>query len=358
MLLVDRYRLTLNATLALGLSFLATPSLAQEIAAPSVQAAPSVTTAQSFLAAVQPSPTLQRVLNEAVTSIGRTDTKWLRSQPRIAVLDLSDPKNPKLAEVRGRESVYPASVVKFVYLMAAYAWQEQGRLRIDDSLDLQLKEMIRESSNQATRQVFARLTQTEPGPELPTKEYAEFRERRMSVKRWLESLGVQGLHAVNPTYDGGGDLFGRDQQFLRDASVQGGLASTQGGYSNRQAMTAVATVELLALLATNHALTPEDSTAVRVRMKRSLAEQPHLVHRITGGAASFAGSQVSAKSGTWGPIYADAGLVRSASGAEFAIAVFTDSTPPYRGEAIAELTRLIAAHLFASAPNVGRKEDP
>src|SRR4029077_2514915 len=90
-------------------------------------------------------------------------------------------------------------------------------------LDELLTLMIHNSSNQATRGVFARLTGTEPGPELPPDAYRGFRDRRLVVKRWLRTLGITDLHCVNPTYDGNGDLFGRDKQFIRDASVAGGL---------------------------------------------------------------------------------------------------------------------------------------
>src|SRR5262249_59606059 len=135
-------------------------------------------------------------------------------------------------------------------------WQEEGRLRIEGEFDRELSEMIRESSNQATRKVFARLTDTEPGPELPAQAYGDFRERRLAVKRWLTSLGIDDLHCVNPTYDGNGDLFGRDKQFINDPSVPGGLGGTA---PNRQAMTAVGTAKLLPLLATNRAPTPPDS---------------------------------------------------------------------------------------------------
>ena len=53
---------------------------------------------------------------------------------------------------------------------------------------------------------------------------------------------------MNPTYDGGGDISPRDRQFLRDGSLEGALPSESDGFRNRQAMTAVDTVELLALL--------------------------------------------------------------------------------------------------------------
>jgi hypothetical protein len=231
--------------------------------------------------------------------------------------------------------------------MAAYRWQEEGRLRIDGDFDRDLSEMIRQSSNQATRKVFARLTGTEPGPELTPDAYRDFRERRQAVKRWLASLGVTDLHCVNPTYDGDGDLFGRDAQFLRDATVPGGLGRGHGEAPNRVAMTATGTVRLLGLLATGRALSPEDSATVCRRMRRDPLEQPHLAHRIAGGAARLPGLEVYAKSGTWGPIYADAGIVHQQStGRQIAIAVFTEATPAYRGDFIADLTERLARHLL------------
>jgi beta-lactamase class A len=311
--------------------------------------------ARQFLERVRPSPDLQHFLDGAVAAIGAADPKFLASSPRIAVLDLAG-REPSIAAGRGDQKVYPASVVKFVYLMAAYAWQERGLLAIDAAFNRELSAMIRESSNQDTRKVFARLTGTEPGPELPEVEYAAFRERRLAVKRWLVGLGIEDLHAVNPTYDGNGDLFGRDAQFLRDRSVAGGLPAASGEFVNRQAMTASGTVRLLALLATDRALTPGDSAVVRRRMLRDVRTQPHLVHRIAGGVAGLPGIEVYAKSGTWGPIYADAGIVRDSVGRQFALAVFTDAAPPYRGDAIARLARRLAEYLFATPSSLRQGE--
>ena len=312
-------------------------------------ALPDPQLARELVASISGNPTLQKVLDEAVADIGRKDPKFLASKPRVSIIDLAPGRAPGLAHVGGDVPVYPASVVKFVYLMAAYAFQEQGRLTIDASLDAELSHSIRESSNTATQKVFSRLTGTTQGPELADDEYAEFRRRRLLVKDWLAGLGIQDLHTVNPTWNGGGDLFGRDQQFLRDRSVAGGLPARGEQFPNRNAMTANGTARLLALLATDRALTPEDSATVRRRMKRDIKEQPHLAHRIAGGAAKVGGTEVYAKSGTWGPIYADAGIVRDARGRQLAIAVFTDAQPPYRGDAIAEITERLALHLFSAA---------
>ena len=314
------------------------------------KAACAAPAARAYLARIQPSPELQAFLDGFVADALRQDPKLPSANLRASVLDLSDPDEPRLAQWQGAKPIYPASVVKFVYLMAAYAFQEQGRLRIDPDLDQQLGAMIRVSSNQATQRVFERLTGAEPGPELPPEAYAQFREKRLAVERWLQGLGIDDLHAVNPTYDGGGDISGREKQFLRDATVPGALPGFGTDYKNRTGMTSNGTVELLALLARGLALSPQDSATARERMKRDSRQQRHMAARIAGGAERVGGLDVHSKTGTWGPIYADAGLVRAPSGREFAIAVYTEGRPPYRGDFIADLTEALARRLLVSQP--------
>ena len=307
--------------------------------------------ARDYLASIRPSPDLQAFLDRTIEELAARDSAITRVKLRIALLDLgaargdADGHGPRLAERNGYAPVYPASVVKFVYLMAAHAWQEQGKLEIDPTLDALLTEMVIHSSNRATQQVFARLTGTEPGPALAAATYRDFSARRQVVKRWLETLGIDDLHCVHPTYDGNGDLFGRDVQFLRDKTVPGGLVSS--GFANRQAMTAVGTAKLLALLATDRALSPASSAAARQRMRRDPARQPYLRHRIAGGTARLPGLEAYTKTGTWGPIFADAGIVRDPRGHQMVLVVFTDGTPPYRGDFIAELAHRCAAHVLS-----------
>lgn len=321
-------------------------------------APPPAEPARAYLATIQAAPELQTFLDRTMATLTAPDPLLRRAKVGVALLDI--PKNgpPRLAHVGGDQPIYPASVVKFVYLMAAYRWREEGRLTIDKGLDTQLESMIRESSNQATQKVFARLTDTAPGPELPPGEYRTYRERRQVVKHWLKTLGIDDLHCVNPTYDGDGDLVGRDRQFLRDRTVTGGLTSADGELPNRQAMTAIGTAKLLALLATDRALTPEDSATVRRRMKRDPKQQPHLARRIAGGAARIPGLEVYAKSGTWGPDYADAGIVHAPDGHQFVLVVFTEATPAYRGELIAQLTYRAAQFLFPAGGSPEAKALP
>jgi hypothetical protein len=44
--------------------------------------------------------------------------------------------------------------------------------------------------------------------------------------------------------------------------------------------------------------------------------------------------------------HADAGIVHAADGRQFALAVYIDSTPAYRGNFIAELSKRLTQHLL------------
>ena len=155
---------------------------------------------------------------------------------------------------------------------------------------------------------------------------------------------------MHPTYDGGGDLYGRDLQFLEDQNVPGCLPNQTGQFRNRQSMTANGTAELLALLARDLALVPATSAEVRERMRRDPRRQSYLWQRIAGGADPGKGDlEVFSKTGTWGPIFADAGIVRHESGHQLVIAVFVEGAPAYRGAFIAKLTRAAVDELLRGA---------
>lgn len=317
------------------------------------QAAPSVTRveidpqaaeARKWINSTQHSKQLQDFLDHTVNTLLKQDKRARKARIGVAVLNLPAGRPPQLAHWGGDELIYPASVVKFVYLMAAYDWQERGKLVIDKDLDRQLTAMIYSSSNTATQKVFRRVTGTEAGAKLPPQEYEAFKQRRLAITRWLQEMGIVGIHSIHPTYNGGGDLHGRDVQLLKDASVEGGIANHE--FANRQAMTAAGTVKLLALLATDRALSPENSAIVRKRMQRDPNKQPYQWRRIAGGAVRTEGVDVYSKTGTWGPIYADAGIVRAADGRQFTLAIYIDATPAYRGNFIAELSNRLTKHLL------------
>ncbi len=302
--------------------------------------------ALAYLETIRPSSELQSFVNATIEELLASDASLRKQKLRVALIDIPVDGPPRRADWHGDSPVYPASVIKFVYLMAAYEWRDRGLLTIDEELDRELRAMIVVSSNAATQRVLRRLTDTTEGPRLSPDEYAAFRERRLRVKQWLHQLGVDDLHAVHPTYDGDGDIYGRDQQFLEDGTVPGSLPYAGGHFRNRLAMTANATAELLALLATDRAHAPATAAEVRERMRRDVRKQGYLAKRIAGGTDLRADLEVFSKTGTWGPIFADAGIVRHSSGRQLAIAAFVEGEPAYRGSFIAQFTRAAVAHLL------------
>ena len=340
-ILLQRHRSAITALLCL----LATALHAETDA---LETDPQAVEARNWINSTRNSKPLQDFLDETVNALLEQDKRARKARIGVAVLNLPADQPPQLAHWGGDELIYPASVVKFVYLMAAYDWQERGKLVIDKDLDRQLTAMIYNSSNTATQKVFRHVTGTEAGEKLSPEEYAAFKQRRLAIERWLQDMGIVGVHSIHPTYNGGGDLHGRDLQLLEDASVEGGIANAE--YANRQAMTAVGTVKLLALLATDRALSPENSAIVRKRMQRDPNKQSYQWRRIAGGAVPTKGVEVYSKTGTWGPIYADAGIVHAADGRQFTLAVYIDSTPAYRGSFISELSKRITEHLLGTSP--------
>ena len=328
-----------------ALRFLCSGLLAAMFLLPADRAAAEAVAQENaaWLRSIQPSAPLQGKLDAAIDRLVAADPTLRESSLRVAVIDLSNPDAPRLAERHGYRPVYPASVVKFVYLMAAYAWVDAGKLEIDPAFDRELEAMIYRSSNKATQKVLRKLTQTQAGPELSPADYAKFREKRLAVKRWLRSIGIEDLHTIHPTYDGGGDLYGRDRQLLADTTMPGALTPRSGEFANRQAMTAVETARLLALLATDRALSTASSATVRKRMHRDPRRQAYLRHRIAGGAHRCSRSlEIESKTGTYGRIIADAGIVRDESGGQMVVVVFVDSSPRYRGSFIADLSQAMS----------------
>jgi len=162
----------------------------------------ATTPAAEWLESVRRSAELQEFLDRTIDASLAHDAPLRAAKVRVALLDLAHGEPPRLADHHGDAPIYPASVVKFVYLMAAYRWQELGRLRIEGEFDRELSAMIRESSNQATRKVFARLTDTEPGPQLPPEAYRDRRDPQLerAVQEALNEIQKNPPLKFKPTY--------------------------------------------------------------------------------------------------------------------------------------------------------------
>ena len=74
---------------------------------------------------------LQDLVNRAArTTLDRfADKRLEEKQLSITLIDLRDAQRPVTASFRGNERIYPASVVKLFYLVAAEAWLENKKIQ-------------------------------------------------------------------------------------------------------------------------------------------------------------------------------------------------------------------------------------
>lgn len=104
---------------------------------------------------------------------------------------------------------YPASVVKLYYLAYGAHLKSQNRLNLTAEHDRAFKDMIVDSSNDATGLVLDLVTNTTGGAELPDDQMQEWMRKRQAVNRWLKSIGIPGTNASQKTWAEG--PYGRER---------------------------------------------------------------------------------------------------------------------------------------------------
>jgi len=160
---------------------------------------------------------------------------------------------------RGVERIYPASVVKLFYLVAIHEWLEREMIATSAELERAVRDMIRESSNDATSLVVDILSGTTSGPELPTGPFETWKHQRNIVNRYFQALGWQELDGINVNQKTWGDgPYGRERAFLGELM------------DNRNMLTVEATAKLLHSIVGGAAVSGARSQAMIDLLQRSL----------------------------------------------------------------------------------------
>jgi beta-lactamase class A len=263
------------------------------------------------------SPALQSVVDEAARQTLRrfADKKLAENQLAITLIDLRDAERPALASYRGEERIYTASVVKMFYLAAAHRWLEDGRLKETDELKRALRDMIVDSSNDATGYVLDVLTGTSSGVELPPAEMRRWQEKRNAVNRYFASLGYTNININQKTFCE--DAYGREN-FGRGPKGE-----------NRNKLTTNATARLLAEIATRRIVTPARSEQMLELLKRDFSGKSNdpddQAHGFTGIALKdYAGARLWSKAGWTSSVRHDAAYIELPNGARFVLVTFTE----------------------------------
>jgi len=219
----------------------------------------------------------------------------------VAMVDITDLEEPRLAAVNGDEMVYAASLPKIAILLGAFVEIERGRLELDPSTRESLTQMIRVSSNvEATRML-----------------------NRVGKNRLLEILQSEAYRLYDPLVNGGlwvGKEYGKSPAYRRDP-----LHNLSHG------ATAIQAARFYYLLETGQLVSP-----ALTRQMKAMLGNPGIKHKFVKGLAGLPGVRIYRKSGSWRQWHSDSALVEAGP---YRYIVVGLAAHPEGGEWLARLIR-------------------
>jgi Beta-lactamase enzyme family len=220
---------------------------------------------------------------------------------------------------RGVERIYPASVVKLFYLVAAQEWLEKGMTQPSQELDRAMRDAIAESSNDATSLMVDVLSGTTSGPELPSGPFDTWKYQRQIVNRYYQSLGWTELETINicqKTWCDG--PYGRERAFYGQM------------LENRNMLTTNATAKLLHSIVGGVAVSSMRSQSMMGLLKRDI--DPNLLpqdveeDQVTGflGAGLPQNAKLWSKAGWTSQVRHDVAYIEVPDVRPYLLVVFTE----------------------------------
>ncbi len=207
----------------------------------------------------------------------------------VALVDIRDLRQPRVAAVNGDTMVYAASLPKLAILLGAFVEIREGHMTLDEVTRESLTGMIRFSSNVQATQMLNRVGET----------------------RLLDILQSDEFKLYDPEHGGGlwvGKAYGKSQAYQRDP-----LHNLSHG------ATAMQTARFYYLLETDRL----GDEALTDEMKTMLGD-PGINHKFVAGLESFPETKIYRKSGSWKQWHADSALIEAGDTAYILVALAED----------------------------------
>ncbi len=259
---------------------------------------------------------LERAVNETLAEFAAK--KFTSGDVAATLIDLGDPKGLKMAEFRGNERIYPASVVKMFYMAALEHQLEAGKVKSTPELERGLRDMIVDSSNEATQYIFDVITGTASGAEMLKKEFDIWQHKRNRVNRYFALMGFSNINVNQKTFCE--DAYGIEQQ---SRNYKG---------ENRNMLTTNATARLLAEIVLGRMATPERTREMMNLLKRdpfAKSNDPDSqANGFTGKmliAKNLTDAKLWSKAGWTSKTRHDAAYIETADGHKFVLVIFTEN---------------------------------
>ncbi len=263
---------------------------------------------------------VQAVLNSAVAeTMAAFEAKGFKPEEVAATLiDVRDAGNWKTAEIRGNERIYPASVVKMFFMAALERQIEDGKIRVTTELGRGLRDMIVDSSNEATQYVLDVITGTSSGAEMPEKEFQIWQGRRNRVNRYFSAMGYTNINVNQKTFCE--DAYGIEQQ------------SRKYKGENRNMLTTDASARLMAEIVSGRVAGPDATNKMLSLMKRdpfakAVGDQTQ-ANEFIGKALidkKMTDARIWSKAGWTSKSRHDAAYVETVDGGKFVLVIFTEN---------------------------------
>ena len=101
-------------------------------------------------------PGLQKKLDNSLKKLG-LDVAVRNGTLGVALVDITNLDEPRVASVNGDKMIYAASLPKIAILLGAFVEIEQGNMVLDEDTRASLTRMIRNSSNEAATEILNRV---------------------------------------------------------------------------------------------------------------------------------------------------------------------------------------------------------
>lgn len=220
-------------------------------------------------------PALQRGLESVVKDLGLSGDV-ANGDLAVSLVDITEPKHPRMAMLNGDEMLYAASLPKIAILLGAFVEAERGKLKLDDAHMDTLTKMIRVSNNAAASEAL----------------------RWIGGDRLIAILESPKYKLYDPNGAGGlwvGKAYDNEAAFHRDP-----LHNLSHG------ATAFQVARFYQMLDANALVSP----SLTQKMK-AVMSHPGIIHKFVLGLQPFPGLTIYRKSGSWGQSHADSAMVEA-----------------------------------------------
>ena len=219
-------------------------------------------------------PVLQKGLERCLSSLN-LDKAADRKSLSIVLVDITDPKSPRMAHINPNLMMYAASLPKIAILLGAFQRFANGEIEMDAKTKKKLIRMIRNSSNHAATEIMNRIG-----------------------KAYLAALLQSPRYRLYDPQKNGGLWVGKEYS-------KSGAWKRDPLYNLSHAATALQVARFYYMLETGQRVSPKYS-----RQMKAILSNPEINHKFVKGLKSVhPDSRIYRKSGTWRQFHSDSAII-------------------------------------------------